>query len=145
MNTSRQQGRRKPRRRRCSHCDELFSPDPRVGKRQRYCSQPDCQRERKRVYQARFRRRHPADERGNRLRDKIVAAEARAAAYQEAKQNPDSDQPAPSYTVHQPTEMMRQIPWDEVRTEFGVGPTTALEFIISFVVRWLIRADSGRE
>lgn len=34
------------RRLRCQICDELFSADPRVGKRQRACGGAACQRER---------------------------------------------------------------------------------------------------
>jgi hypothetical protein len=32
----------------CPVCRKWFSPDPKVGKRQRFCTAPDCQKERHR-------------------------------------------------------------------------------------------------
>jgi len=32
----------------CPACRKWFRPDPKVGKRQRFCSAPDCQKERHR-------------------------------------------------------------------------------------------------
>lgn len=37
------------RRWRCELCRDLFTPDPRVDKRQRACGWPACQRERHRL------------------------------------------------------------------------------------------------
>ncbi|MBT6338344.1 MAG: hypothetical protein HOJ48_03505 [Desulfobacula sp.] len=34
--------RKKIRRRRCKHCDDLFTPDPRHLKRQKFCDKPEC-------------------------------------------------------------------------------------------------------
>ena len=47
------------RRGRCEFCDELFSPDPRVGARQRACRRELCQRRRKRASQAAWLAKHP--------------------------------------------------------------------------------------
>ena len=62
------------RRRRCGVCDGLFSPDPRVGQRQRTCSQPSCQVERhRRACQAWRDRERPAVEE-DRLRRRLGSA-----------------------------------------------------------------------
>ncbi len=45
--------RRTPRRK-CKHCGELFTPDPRNATRQRYCSQPECRRASKSSSQRRW-------------------------------------------------------------------------------------------
>jgi hypothetical protein len=45
---------KKRRRRKCLHCGGLYSPDPRTRDRQRFCSDPDCQRESKRLSQQRW-------------------------------------------------------------------------------------------
>ena len=57
---------RRPRRRRwrmrkrpCSYCRCWFTPDPRVGKRQRACTKPSCQEVRRVETQARWRASHP--------------------------------------------------------------------------------------
>jgi hypothetical protein len=43
------------RRRRCHHCEKLFSPDPRSNYRQKYCSAPACQKASKLLSQQRWR------------------------------------------------------------------------------------------
>ena len=45
---------RRTRRRKCKHCGELFSPDPRNATRQRYCSQPECRKASKALSQKRW-------------------------------------------------------------------------------------------
>ena len=42
------------RRRRCLHCNELYSPDPRTAERQRHCSKPECKCASKGKAQARW-------------------------------------------------------------------------------------------
>lgn len=44
----------KKRRRKCSHCRELFRPDPRSRYHQRFCSKAECQRESKAASQRRW-------------------------------------------------------------------------------------------
>ena len=34
--------KKKVRRRRCKNCDDLFKPDPRNIKRQKFCDKPEC-------------------------------------------------------------------------------------------------------
>jgi hypothetical protein len=45
---------KKLRRRKCLYCGELYHPDPRTRKWQRFCSNPDCKRESKRLSQQRW-------------------------------------------------------------------------------------------
>ena len=47
------------RRGRCTACKRLFTPDPRVAKRQRTCSKEACQRRRHAAAQADWILRHP--------------------------------------------------------------------------------------
>ena len=63
------------RRRRCELCNELFTPDPRVGKRQRACGQPTCQRERHRQACKAWRERERESEQAERLRRRLGAPE----------------------------------------------------------------------
>ena len=42
------------RRRKCRHCKELFRPDPRNLRHQRYCSKPACRRASKAASQHRW-------------------------------------------------------------------------------------------
>ena len=47
------------RRRKCLSCHEFFVPHPSVGRRQTYCSRPDCQRARKAKNNRKWRERNP--------------------------------------------------------------------------------------
>ena len=59
------------RKRPCRICRTWFQPDPRVGDRQKVCSNADCQRERHRRACADWRRRNPDYDREDRLRRKL--------------------------------------------------------------------------
>ena len=61
------------RRRRCELCRELFTPDPRVGKRQRVCGHAACQRERHRQACKAWRDREREAEQEERLRRRLGA------------------------------------------------------------------------
>jgi hypothetical protein len=43
-----------PKSRQCLCCDQWFEPDPRNGKRQRFCSKPECQKASKALSQQRW-------------------------------------------------------------------------------------------
>ena len=116
----------KRRRRRCVGCGALFQPDPRVGPRQRYCTSESCQRARKREYQREWRASHPAEERGRRLREALVA--------------PDRTRGPP-----RPAEPLAGIPWDEIANELGPATGVVLMCVVGVVVRWLARSGGGRE
>jgi hypothetical protein len=45
---------KKKRRRKCLHCRQLFRPDPRNRRHQRYCSEGECQRASKAASQRRW-------------------------------------------------------------------------------------------
>jgi len=47
------------RQKRCPYCRGFFIPHPRVGKRQKTCGHPSCQKALKRENNAHWRRRHP--------------------------------------------------------------------------------------
>jgi len=66
------------RRRRCTYCQSLFRPDPRVGPRQRTCGAPACQRQRHAASCRRWRRRNRAVTRTH-YRDYVQPSRARAA------------------------------------------------------------------
>jgi hypothetical protein len=66
------------RRRRCTCCQRLFHPDPRVGPRQRTCGAPACQRERHAASCRRWRRRNRAVTRTH-YQDYVQPSRARAA------------------------------------------------------------------
>lgn len=61
-------------RRPCACCRCWFTPNPRVGKRQRACAKPECQRERHRQACARQRKRDPERDAADRLRRKLGQA-----------------------------------------------------------------------
>jgi len=42
------------RRRRCKHCDDLFKPDPRNLKRQKFCRKSECKETSKRYSQQKW-------------------------------------------------------------------------------------------
>ena len=58
------------RKRPCSICGRWFAPDPRVGGRQKCCSNPDCQKQRRARTQTAWRRRNPDYMRAYRLESK---------------------------------------------------------------------------
>ena len=59
----------------CSKCRRWFEPHPRAGSRQKFCSDPDCQRERHRRGCARWHDGNPDYDRDRRLREKFVLEE----------------------------------------------------------------------
>ncbi|TPV96475.1 MAG: hypothetical protein B7733_04565 [Myxococcales bacterium FL481] len=59
------------RKRPCRICKRWFQPNPRVGDRQKVCSNATCQRERHRRACAEWRRRNPDYDREERLRRKL--------------------------------------------------------------------------
>jgi len=61
----------------CSICGRWFLPNSRVGKRQRVCSNPECQRERHRRDCARWHKNNRDYDREGRLRGKLIIEESR--------------------------------------------------------------------
>jgi hypothetical protein len=99
--------RRTPRKRPCSICGRWFEQDPRVGRRQKACKDPACQKERRRRGQAGWRERNPDYMRAWRMRTKADDAQA--------SRLPPSTPPP-----------LNRLPWDIAKDEFG---TQGAEFI----------------
>lgn len=81
------------RRKRCRYCSELFRPDPRVGKRQRACSERDCQNRRQAENREDWLRRHSGYFTGRgpehrRYREEISSGERVPIRRPKPKQNP---------------------------------------------------------
>ena len=126
------------RRRRCSVCGELFWADPRVGPRQRACSRLECQQERRKQTQSKWRKRNPEYFIDRRLRARSLAARAA-----EGRQSGPADglggrRPAP---LGVPSEL-RPIPWDLAQDEIGVQVTDLIAVVACLLVR--IAKDQSR-
>lgn len=111
-------------------CGELFRADPRVGRRQRACSRPECQKERRKATQRHWRERNPDYLLGQRLWVRAVAARA-------AESRPD--QPAEE-SARRPAllvvpKLLRRIPWDLAQDEIGVQATDFLTVVACLLVR----------
>jgi hypothetical protein len=86
------------RKRPCAICRRWFQPDPRVGARQRVCSERACQLGRRRRKQAQWRAQNPEYFVARRLQAR--AAEAR---------DPELRLPHP----------LSRLPWDLAQSQFG--------------------------
>ena len=89
-----------PRKRPCSICRHWFRPHPRIGVRQRACSQPECQAARRQKTQARWRAANPDY----------------AAAYRIQRRSVQQRPPEP---LRLPAPLSR-LPWDLAKDQFGV-------------------------
>jgi hypothetical protein len=115
------------RRRRCTVCGELFRADLRVGPRQRACRRPECQQERRKETQGKWRERNPEYFADRRLRARALAARA-------AESSPVGGlarRPAP---LGVPSEL-RRIPWDLAQDEIGVQVTDFIAVVACLLVR----------
>lgn len=120
------------RRRRCKVCGELFLADPRVGGRQRACSQQKCQEERRRETLAGWRERNPDYFVDRRLRLRAAATRAaEASAGETIGRAARSRRPAP---LAVPVDL-RRIPWDLAQDEIGVQVTDFLAVVACLLVR----------
>lgn len=109
------------RKRPCSICRRWFLPNPRVGARQKCCSNKDCQKQRKARNQASWHRRNPDYMRAWRL-------EAKTKDAQKSREPPTLPPP------------LTQIPWDIAKDEFG---TKGVE-IIADLARVLLSAAKNQ-
>jgi hypothetical protein len=99
------------RRRRCAICHHGFTEDPRIGKRQKVCGRPECQKARRQQTQASWRHRHPG-----------YFIERRAKKRAELNVSEAVDPPR----VPPP---LSQLPWEMAQEEFG---TMGADFLASF-------------
>lgn len=93
------------RKRPCSICRRWFLPDARVGARQRACKREDCQRQRHRRADQRWRAANRDYDRDRRWRETIAAAKEEPSAAPLAANAPP------------PTS---GLPWDVVQDEMGI-------------------------
>lgn len=118
------------RRRRCTVCGELFRADPRVGPRQRACSQPECQQKRRQETQGKWRKCNPDYFVDRRLRVRALAAcAAQSPAVGRAEES--ARRPAP---LRVPAQLGR-IPWDFAQDEIGVQVTDFIAVVACLLVR----------
>ena len=68
-------------RRRCSECNELFSPHPRVVSSQRACSKPECQRRRHAAAHADWCRRNAGCYRGRAVKHRSYREQVKTGAH----------------------------------------------------------------
>lgn len=59
------------REKRCHYCQEFFTPNPRVRKRQKTCGHPSCQKALRKENHARWKQEHPECCRSDSLRVKL--------------------------------------------------------------------------
>jgi hypothetical protein len=118
------------RRRRCTVCGELFRADRRVGPRQRACSRPECQQERRKKTQGKWRERNPDYFIDRRLRVRALAARA-AQSRQAGPADGSARRPSPLLV---PAEL-RRLPWDLAQDEIGVQVTDFIAVVACLLVR----------
>jgi hypothetical protein len=118
------------RRRRCTVCGELFRADRRVGVRQRTCSRVECQQERRRETQGKWRERNPDYFVDRRLRARALAARA-AQSGPAGRASGVTRRPAP---LAVPPEL-RRIPWNLAQDEIGVQVTDFLAVVACLLLR----------
>ena len=119
------------RRRRCTVCGELFRADPRVGPRQRACGRSQCQQERRKQTQARWRKRNPEYFLDRRLRARALAARAAEGRQVGPSDGLEGRRPAPLGVAWE----LRRIPWDLAQDEIGVQVTDFLAVVACLLVR----------
>jgi hypothetical protein len=104
------------RRKRCPFCHELFWPDQRTKARQWSCSKPQCQAERRKQTQKRWRDKHPDDAIARRFRAAMAAAKA-------------GEKPA---VPRPPPPRIEAFPWEEARDEISTQVFVTLRFFAHF-------------
>jgi hypothetical protein len=98
----------------CCICRRWFRPDPRVGWRQRACSQPECRAARRKKTQAAWRARNP---------DYLIAWRIQARSASEPLPEP----------LRFPPPLCR-LPWDLVKDEFGAQGADLMGFMGTLIL-----------
>jgi hypothetical protein len=104
-----------PRKRPCRIGHHWFTPDPRIGDRQRVCASPQCQAERRKKTQASWRERNPEYFVARRLKARTALLSPPPASSPSAPPPP----PLPPSPLRLPPPLDR-LPWDIAQDEFGV-------------------------
>ena len=107
------------RRSRCPYCGELFWPDPRTAWRQKTCSDPLCQAQRRRDTQSRYRKKNRGDQEARRYRDAIAKAK--------------SGEPG-EISVPQTASIRESLVWDEIKDEMKPQDYVTIAFIVKLLV-----------
>ena len=114
------------KKKKCTECGKKFRPDPRVGNRQRACSDQRCQRKRRQKTQASWRARNPSYQTAYRL-------EKRAASAAAADDDTGPDPPRPL----RPPLALTTFPWDLAETAFGFLGTDLLVILTLRMAHWV--------
>lgn len=99
----------------CSICRKWFIPDSRVGQRQRTCSSPECQKERRKRKQAAWRENQPDYFTARRIQERAKAERS----------------PEP-LLLKKP---LSALPWDIAQDEMGVAAADFLAILAGVIVR----------
>ena len=135
----------KLRKKRCRFCRERFWPHPRVGKRQRACRKPDCQKKRRAETQKAWREKNPDYWKARRLQQRSAEAkEAVKAAVQQTAERMRRGGPlvggrraVRSSPVPRVPRDLGALPWDVAHAEFGVAMTDFLVLVLKLVLRYV--------
>ena len=117
------------RKRPCRSCRRWFAPHRRAGNRQRFCSDPECQRERHRLSCAAWRKQNPDYDREDRLRRKLRPDEGA------------SNAGPPTGLMADP---QRRLDWSVARDAVGVETAVIIEESGQVLVEW-VRDAVGAE
>ncbi len=100
----------------CSICRRWFLPNPRVGKRQRACGKPECQKGRRRKTQANWRRRNLDY----------------AIAWRLDRRTAQTQPPPEPLRLPAP---LQQLPWDFAKDQFGAQGADFIGVMGALIVR----------
>ena len=138
--------RKKP----CSNCRKWFTPDRRVGTRQKTCSE-ECREERRRRTQAEWRRRNPEYFKARWLRERSRrAAEADQAAAQVIEDIKAGRPPTPPEKRSRPPSVIRMVgelgrlPWQAMQSEIGIEVTDSIAVVAKVMLR-LVQSEKRTE
>jgi len=123
------------RKRPCSICGRWFYPDPRLGDRQKACSDPACQVGRRKKTQAKWRAANPEYATGRRLNER----QAKRAELAPRLANTPAEKPPPAASRMPPP--LDQLPWDDAQDQFGAQRA---DFLKEFG-RVLVRAGKDQK
>ena len=115
------------KKRPCRYCRKWFRPDPRVGDRQKACSQFECQKKRRHRTQANWRGRNPEYSRSRWMRQRSEKA-ADADKAREVPPTPGKARPRRPPPIRAEG-ILRQIPWDTMQDEIGVQVTDSITVV----------------
>lgn len=138
--------RKKP----CSICRKWFTPDPRVGSRQKTCS-VKCREERRRRTQAEWRRRNPEYFKARWLRERsrgAAAADRATAGILEGIKS-GRDGPVREERPRRPSAIrvggeLGRLPWEAMQSEIGIEVTDFIAVVAKVLVR-LMQSEMGTQ